>query len=88
MDINSLNDNGRTIFQRAIEWAAGADLPGPLAHWKLDEASGTTAVDSVGGHDGTLVSGEARAAHVIDQERCIKCGECFNACKFAAVNKL
>ncbi len=29
----------------------------PLAHWKLDETSGTTAVDSVGGHDGTLTNG-------------------------------
>jgi NADH:ubiquinone oxidoreductase subunit F (NADH-binding)/(2Fe-2S) ferredoxin/Pyruvate/2-oxoacid:ferredoxin oxidoreductase delta subunit len=36
----------------------------------------------------SCISGQARAAHVIDQERCIKCGECFNACKFAAVNQL
>ena len=28
---------------------------GPIAHWKLDESSGTTAVDSEGGHDGSLV---------------------------------
>ncbi len=28
----------------------------PIAHWKLDETSGTTAVDSVGGHDGTLIN--------------------------------
>ena len=27
-----------------------------MAHWKLDETSGTTAVDSVGGHDGTLIN--------------------------------
>jgi len=55
-----LNSNGRLIVQRAIEWGAGAGLitaPGPIAHWKLDETTGPTAVDSVGGHDGTLVGG-------------------------------
>jgi Na+-translocating ferredoxin:NAD+ oxidoreductase RNF subunit RnfB len=33
------------------------------------------------------ISGSARKLHIIDQERCIKCGECFNACKFDAVVK-
>jgi NADH:ubiquinone oxidoreductase subunit F (NADH-binding)/(2Fe-2S) ferredoxin/NAD-dependent dihydropyrimidine dehydrogenase PreA subunit len=33
------------------------------------------------------ISGSARKPHVIDQERCIKCGECFMACKFGAVLK-
>ena len=36
--------------------AAGLDT-GPIAHWKLDETGGTTAIDSEGGHDGTLVNG-------------------------------
>ncbi|MFP4441857.1 MAG: 4Fe-4S binding protein, partial [Spirochaetia bacterium] len=31
------------------------------------------------------ISGEKRQPHVIDQETCIKCGECFTACKFQAV---
>gem|GEM_PF-1083039 len=30
---------------------------GLIAHWKLDESAGTTAVDSQGGHNGTLVGG-------------------------------
>jgi Concanavalin A-like lectin/glucanases superfamily/Disaggregatase related repeat len=30
---------------------------GPIAHWKLDETSGTTAQDIEGGHDGDLISG-------------------------------
>ncbi len=34
------------------------------------------------------ISGTARKPHVIDQERCIKCGECFTVCKFDAVKKL
>jgi hypothetical protein len=57
MDINNLNEDGRTILQRSLEWANGARLDlAPLAHWKLDEDNGTTAIDSEGGHDGTLVN--------------------------------
>ncbi len=41
----------------AAEIAEIADRP-PAAHWKLDETSGTTAVDSEGGHDGTAVNTE------------------------------
>ena len=53
-----LNNNGRLMVQRAIQWGIDVDVAspsGPIAHWKLDEANGTTAVDSVGGHDGTVV---------------------------------
>ena len=58
MDVNYLTTDGLTIFQRALEWGAGAEGEfGPIAHWKLDETSGTTAVDSEGGHDGTLTNG-------------------------------
>ncbi len=31
------------------------------------------------------ISGSARKTHFIDQSRCIKCGNCFDACKFDAV---
>ncbi len=31
------------------------------------------------------ISGERRQPHEIDQDRCIKCGECFAVCKFNAV---
>ncbi|MDJ0747865.1 MAG: DNRLRE domain-containing protein [Woeseiaceae bacterium] len=56
-DINSLTDAGRTMMRRSLEWAAGANTesdPGPIAHWELDEASGVTAIDSAGNHDGAL----------------------------------
>jgi hypothetical protein len=58
MDWPHVNSNGLLIMQRAIEWAEGAGTAttGPLAHWKLDETAGLTAVDSVGGHDGTLTN--------------------------------
>ncbi len=48
-DPNSLTTDGLTLMQRSIEWALL-----PVAHWKLDDAAGTTAVDWIGAHNGTL----------------------------------
>jgi hypothetical protein len=65
---DNLNADGKTILQRAIEWGAGASGggggPGPIAHWKLDEATGTTAVDSAGGHNGTTANTTWTTGHV------------------------
>ncbi|MDZ7725632.1 MAG: NADH-quinone oxidoreductase subunit NuoF [candidate division KSB1 bacterium] len=36
----------------------------------------------------SCISGERKKVHVIDQEACIKCGECYNVCKFDAVDRL
>ncbi len=33
------------------------------------------------------ISGERKGRHVIDQDKCIKCGVCFEACKFHAIDK-
>ncbi len=33
------------------------------------------------------ISGERRKPHIIDLTRCIKCGECFQVCKFGAVQR-
>jgi hypothetical protein len=48
------------VYGNALDAAAIAELAtldtGMLAHWKLDDGVGTTAIDSVGGHDGTLVN--------------------------------
>ncbi len=59
MDVNHLTDDGLTILQRALEWGASTseDTTSPIAHWKLDDGTGVTAVDSEGGHDGTLTNG-------------------------------
>ncbi len=44
------------IYNRVIGQEEISDLMGLKAYWKLDETSGTTAVDSsANGHDGTLV---------------------------------
>ena len=62
-DINLLTADGQTLMRRAIEWGADTgSVPGPIAHWKLDDGAGTTAVDSEGGHDGTLTNGPAWVA--------------------------
>lgn len=34
------------------------------------------------------ITGEVKKAHVLDQTLCIKCGLCFEACKFDAVQKI
>ncbi len=34
-----------------------------------------------------VITGERKQVHEIDQAGCIKCGECFNACKFGAVER-
>ena len=67
-DFSTLNSDGQIIMQRAIEWAAGEDLVlGPIAHWKFDEGTGLTAIDSEGGHDGTLTSsGPSWTTGIID----------------------
>jgi len=35
----------------------------------------------------TCITGEKKTRHVIDQNKCLKCGECFTVCKFGAVDK-
>jgi NADH:ubiquinone oxidoreductase subunit F (NADH-binding)/(2Fe-2S) ferredoxin/NAD-dependent dihydropyrimidine dehydrogenase PreA subunit len=34
------------------------------------------------------ISGKRKEAHVIDQDRCIKCGQCFEVCRFDAVERI
>ena len=36
----------------------------------------------------TCISGEKRKPHDIDQMRCVKCGRCFEVCRFNAVNRV
>jgi hypothetical protein len=56
-----LNNSGRLLVQRALTWAGEAVVDplsvGLVAHWKLDETSGTLAEDAAGNHDGTLTNG-------------------------------
>jgi NAD-dependent dihydropyrimidine dehydrogenase PreA subunit len=34
-----------------------------------------------------VISGERKQPHEIDQDGCIKCGECYAACKFGAIER-
>jgi Fe-S-cluster-containing hydrogenase component 2 len=33
------------------------------------------------------ISGAAKTRHTIDQDKCVRCGMCFNTCKFEAIAK-
>lgn len=46
--------------------------PGPIAYWKFDEGTGTTAFDSAGSNDGTISS-----ATYTSESQCIS-GKCLN----------
>ena len=35
----------------------------------------------------SCIAGERKELHVIDQEKCIKCGVCYEACKFHAIDR-
>ena len=45
--------------------AHAGSIDSPIAHWTFDEASGTTAYDSAGSNNGTLVNGPARNSGII-----------------------
>ncbi|MBN1845384.1 MAG: hypothetical protein JW810_06840 [Sedimentisphaerales bacterium] len=49
--------NPQGISHRAFLLIPRIGSAGLIAHWKLDESEGTTAADSAGPHDGTLVNG-------------------------------
>jgi NADH:ubiquinone oxidoreductase subunit F (NADH-binding) len=36
----------------------------------------------------SCISGERKELHLIDQEKCIKCGVCYQACKFHAIDRI
>lgn len=53
--IGELTADGLTLLERSLDWASGTEgTPAILAHWKLDETSGTVAEDSIGWNDATL----------------------------------
>lgn len=50
-------DSGLTVPGGGADYAAEVLADSPVAYWKLDETSGTTATDSVGGNNGTYTGG-------------------------------
>jgi hypothetical protein len=67
LDVSTLSADGLTILRRSLEWAEGANIDlSPFAHWKLDETTGPTAVDSEGDNDGTWTNGPTPTPGLID----------------------
>jgi NADH:ubiquinone oxidoreductase subunit F (NADH-binding)/(2Fe-2S) ferredoxin len=50
-----------------------------------DNCKGCTACKRVCPAD--CISGKVKEPHIIDHEKCIRCGECFRICKFKAITK-
>ncbi len=64
----NLTAEGEKMFRNAIAYMrpAAPEAPGPVAHWQLDEGSGTIAADSSGnGLDGMLVGDPLWVAGII-----------------------
>jgi hypothetical protein len=55
------DDTDLSTFDTVIIDIFPADYTGLVAHWSLDEETGSIAEDSIGGHDGTLIDDAAWA---------------------------
>ena len=73
-------DPGQTIMQAAD--TCGYRIPRLCYHPKLSVEGACRKVCPVG-----AISGSPKSRHVIDPEKCIRCGLCFNTCKFEAITK-
>jgi NADH:ubiquinone oxidoreductase subunit F (NADH-binding)/(2Fe-2S) ferredoxin/Pyruvate/2-oxoacid:ferredoxin oxidoreductase delta subunit len=59
-----------------------------LIHYEIDPAKCVGCTVCARNCPVTCIAGVRKEAHVIDQLRCIKCGRCFEVCKFQAVKRL
>jgi len=60
--------------------------PALLTYTINDNCTGCTVCASACPTD--AITGERKELHVIDQDKCIKCGKCFTVCRFDAVDKV
>ena len=59
-----------------------------LIHYEIDPAKCVGCTVCARNCPVTCISGVRKEAHLIDQLRCIKCGRCFEVCRFDAVKKM
>jgi ferredoxin len=59
-----------------------------LVHYQIDPVKCTGCTACARKCPVACISGNRREPHVIDQDRCIKCGACFEVCRFGAVNRI
>ncbi len=59
-----------------------------LIHYEIDAEACTGCTACARKCPVSCISGERKKPHVIDQSLCIKCGQCFNVCRFDAVKRM
>jgi NADH:ubiquinone oxidoreductase subunit F (NADH-binding) len=57
----------------------------PLFHYEIDADACTGCTLCAKKCPQNVITGEKKKVHVIDQENCIKCGICYEGCKFDAI---
>jgi NADH-quinone oxidoreductase subunit F len=57
----------------------------PLFYYEIDDQSCTGCGSCARKCPQEAISGEKKEIHVLHQEKCIKCGICYDACKFNAI---
>jgi NADH-quinone oxidoreductase subunit F len=59
-----------------------------LIHYEISEVDCIGCTACARGCPVACIEGQRKQPHVIDQVRCIKCGRCFEVCRFHAVSRL
>jgi len=57
----------------------------PLLNYRIDEEKCIGCTLCVRDCPVSCISGERRKPHVINAEECIKCGKCYDVCRFGAI---
>jgi NADH:ubiquinone oxidoreductase subunit F (NADH-binding)/(2Fe-2S) ferredoxin len=59
-----------------------------LVHFEIDEHKCVGCTACARNCPVTCITGVRKEVHLIDQDRCIKCGRCFEVCRFDAVKRM
>jgi NAD-dependent dihydropyrimidine dehydrogenase PreA subunit len=59
-----------------------------LIHYAIDSQKCTGCTACARTCPVECISGKRKELHIIDQLRCIKCGQCFEVCRFKAVKRM